>query len=184
MRRSSCTIWTIRRPVSCAITRRRLSAAGIAAQPGRLMPSASAIEFIVDAVPITLQWPTERDMQASASMKSASVISPALTSSAKRQTSVPEPMSCAAELAVQHRPAREHDRRHVARRGAHQERRRGLVAAGHQHHAVDRIAADRLLDVHRGEVAEQHRGRAEIRSPRWKKPGTRAGSRRPRRPRA
>ena len=84
---------TMRRPVSWAITRRRLSTAGIAAQPGRLMPNASAIEFIVDAVPMTMQWPAERDMEASASMKSASVISPALTSSANRQTSVPEPMS-------------------------------------------------------------------------------------------
>ncbi len=93
MRRSSLTMATMRRPVSWAITLRRLSAAGIAAQPGRLMPSASAIEFMVDAVPMTLQWPTERDMQASASMKSSRLISPALTSSAKRQTSVPEPMS-------------------------------------------------------------------------------------------
>ena len=93
MRRSSLTMSTMRRPVSWAITRRRLSTAGIAAQPGRLMPSASAMLFMVEAVPITMQCPGERDMQASASMKSASVISPALTSSAKRQTSVPEPMS-------------------------------------------------------------------------------------------
>jgi hypothetical protein len=57
------------------------------------MPSASAMLFMVEAVPITMQCPGERDMQASASMKSARVISPALTSSAKRQTSVPEPMS-------------------------------------------------------------------------------------------
>ena len=71
-------------------------------------------------------------------------------------------MSLPRILAVQHRPAREHDRRHVARRGTHQQRRRGLVAAGHQHHAVDRVAADRLLDVHGREIAEQHRGRAEI----------------------
>ncbi len=55
MRRSSLTISTMRRPVSCAITRRRLSTAGIAAQPGRLMPSASAMLFMVEAVPMTMQ---------------------------------------------------------------------------------------------------------------------------------
>ena len=33
--------------------------AGIAAQPGSDMPSASASEFIVEAVPIVLQWPAD-----------------------------------------------------------------------------------------------------------------------------
>ena len=82
---------------------------------------------------------------------------------AQRQTSVPEPMSLAAELAVQHRPAGDDDRRQIAARRAHQQRRRGLVAAAQQHDAVDRIGADRLLDVHAGEVAEQHRGRPHLR---------------------
>ena len=43
-----------------------------------------------------------------------------------------------------------------ARRCAHQQRGRGLVAAHQQHDAVERMGADRLLDVHGGEVAEQH----------------------------
>ncbi len=34
---------------------------------------------------------------------------------------------------------------------------RGLVAAHEQHDAVERVAADRLLDVHAGEVAVEHR---------------------------
>ena len=93
MRRSSLTISTIRRPVSCEITRRRLSTAGIAAQPGRLMPSASAMLFMVEAVPMTLQCPGERELPASAAMKSSSDISPARTASEKRQTWVPEPSS-------------------------------------------------------------------------------------------
>jgi hypothetical protein len=58
------------------------------------MPSASAMLFMVEAVPMTMQWPGERDMPASASRKSSRLIVPALTSSANRQTSVPEPMSC------------------------------------------------------------------------------------------
>src|SRR3989475_8458981 len=34
-----------------------------------VMPRASAIEAIVDAVPMTMQWPDERDMQDSASQR-------------------------------------------------------------------------------------------------------------------
>jgi|GEM_PF-6995797 len=63
----------------------------------------------------------------------------------------------AAEFAIQHRPARADDGRYVTARSPHQEGRGGLVAAGHQNDAVDRIAADRFLDIHRGEIAEQHR---------------------------
>ena len=61
----------------------------------------------------------------------------------------------------QHRPTGQHDRREVNRRGAHQHRRRGLVAARQQHDAVERIASQRLLDVHRHQVAQQHRGRLD-----------------------
>jgi hypothetical protein len=43
---------------------------------------------------MTMQWPAERDMHASASMNCSTVMIPALTSSLNRQTSVPEPMSC------------------------------------------------------------------------------------------
>ena len=42
---------------------------------------------------------------------------------------------------------------------AHEQRGRGLVAAAHQHAAVDGIGAQQLLGLHREEVAVQHRGR-------------------------
>ena len=48
---------------------------------------------IVDAVPITLHVPLDRDMHDSACMNSFRLIVPALTSSLNRQTSVPEPIS-------------------------------------------------------------------------------------------
>ena len=70
----------------------------MAALPGSVMPSASAIEAIVDAVPITMQWPAERDMQDSASQNSSSVIRPARFSAHSRQPSVPEPSSSARHL--------------------------------------------------------------------------------------
>ncbi len=90
--RSSFTISTMRRPAMRAITLRRASTAGKAALPGRPTPSASTIEAIVDAVPITMQWPCERCMQLSASWNSSCVILPARKSSESDQVLVPEPM--------------------------------------------------------------------------------------------
>ncbi len=62
--------------------------------------------------------------------------------------------------AVEHRPAGEHDRRQVDGRGRHQAGRRGLVAPGHQHHAVERIAVEHLDQPQIGEVAVERGGRA------------------------
>ena len=53
--RSSATISAMRLPVRYATSCRSRYGAGIAADPGRLMPSASHSEFIVVAVPIVLQ---------------------------------------------------------------------------------------------------------------------------------
>ena len=78
---------------------RRESAAGMAALPGSAMPSASAIEAIVDAVPITMQCPAEREMHASISQNSSSLSCPARCSAQKRQLSVPEPSSSVSQLA-------------------------------------------------------------------------------------
>jgi hypothetical protein len=89
---------TARRPASSAIASRRESAAGMAALPGRVMPRASAMEAIVDAVPITMQWPDDRDMHDSASQNSSSVIFPARLSAHSRQPSVPEPSSSVRHL--------------------------------------------------------------------------------------
>ena len=163
MRRSSCTISTMRRPAMRASTRRRESTAGIAALVGSPMPSASTIDAIVDAVPIVMQWPAERDMHDSTSTMSASLHLAGLEHLGELPHVRARADVLAAELAVEHRPAGDADGRQVARRRAHQQRRRGLVAAHQQHDAVERIGADRLLDVHRGLVAEQHRRRAHQR---------------------
>ena len=63
----------------------------MAAQPGRLMPSASASAFMVEAVPIVLQWPTEGADEVTASMNSSAVMRPAACSSRAFQATVPEP---------------------------------------------------------------------------------------------
>ena len=91
-RRSSFTICTMRRPVRCAMTRRRLSTAGIAALPDSVMPSASTMLAMVLAVPIVLQEPGERLIDASASTNSAAVISPAFTASENFHRCVPDPI--------------------------------------------------------------------------------------------
>ena len=55
------------------------------------MPSASAADVIVDAVPIVMQWPGERAMPPSRSAISQSPIRPARASSQNFHTSVPLP---------------------------------------------------------------------------------------------
>src|SRR5205085_11191000 len=50
------------------------------------------MEAMVDAVPITMQWPCERCMQLSASWNSSCVICPARSCSESDHVLVPEPM--------------------------------------------------------------------------------------------
>ena len=57
------------------------------------------------------------------------------------------------------RTAREHDRRHVRARRSHELSGHRLVAAADQDDGVKRIRADGLLDVHRHQVAIEHRRR-------------------------
>ncbi len=61
------------------------------AAPGRLKPITSASEVMVEAVPMVMQWPGERALEASLSMKSAFEMAPALNSMNSRLVSVPLP---------------------------------------------------------------------------------------------
>ena len=65
----------------------------MAAFCGRPRPSASTMQAILEAVPIDMQCPAERDIQVSDSLNSARLMVPAFTSSLKRHTSVPDPIS-------------------------------------------------------------------------------------------
>ncbi len=60
---------------------------------GKERPNTSATAFIVDAVPIVLQWPTDGADASAASKNSSSVISPAANLRRLRQMIVPEPTS-------------------------------------------------------------------------------------------
>jgi len=55
--RSSHTISTARRPQVADMRWWLASAAGMAEAPGRVIPRASAIEVMVEAVPMVMQWP-------------------------------------------------------------------------------------------------------------------------------
>src|SRR5436190_524459 len=92
-RRSSRTRPTMTWPARCAVSYRRASTAGQVAEYGSCTPSASAIDDMVDAVPIVMQCPFERAMQPSAKAHSSWVIRPATRSSSNRHTAVPEPTS-------------------------------------------------------------------------------------------
>ena len=99
---------------------------------------------MVEAVPIVLQWPGEGAEEATSSMNSLASISPARHHLARLPHDRSRARALAVEPAVQHRPAGEHDRRDVDGGGGHQLRGRGLVAAGGQHDAVDRVAVEDL----------------------------------------
>ena len=68
---------TARTPVASAARSRSACTAGIAAVPGRIMPSASAIAAMVEAVPITAQVPAVVTSRPSTASISALPISPA-----------------------------------------------------------------------------------------------------------
>ncbi len=80
-----------RGPAAWAASSRRLSAAGVPARPGSVVPSDSAITAIVEAVPIVLQWPRLRIIEDSDCRKSSRDSVPARTSSESLHTSVPQP---------------------------------------------------------------------------------------------
>jgi hypothetical protein len=106
---------------------------------------------------MVMQWPEERDIAGEVVHRHLAGLQPLGEDPGMRARAD----QLAAEAAVEHRAAGDDERRQVAARRAHDQRRRRLVAAREQDHAVHRLAADRLLDVHRGEVAVEHRRRAE-----------------------
>ena len=81
------------------------SGAGIAAAFGRLNPSVSMMLVMVDAVPMVMQVPAEREMPSSISFQSRAVMFPARNSSQYFHTSDPEPSVLPAQRPVSMGPA-------------------------------------------------------------------------------
>ena len=152
-RRPAATSSTASRPLWWARSSSRLSGPGCRPRRGMVMPSASARQAMVEAVPMKRR-PRLRIMADSDSWKvSAAGLGPDL---------LPEPPHVGAaagaprEVAGQHRPARNDQRRQVHRGRRHQQRRDGLVAAVEQDHPVDRVGPQHLLGGHGGQVAPEH----------------------------
>ncbi len=108
---------------------------------------------------MVLQWPTEGAELRRAARNSSSSISPGRQLAPR----APDHRAGADQLAlvpaVQHRPAGEHDGGDVDRRGRHDPGGRRLVAAGGQHHGVDRIAVQDLDQPEIREIAVERRRR-------------------------
>ena len=138
-----CTISTMRRPARCAST----LAARIDRRDRGVVGQADAERSrpcyaMVEAVPMVMQWPGERDMPASALMKSAERHLAGLAPSSLKLPDVGARADRRSRGTCRSASARREsdDGRQVAARRAHQQRRRGLVAADQQHDAVDRVA--------------------------------------------
>src|SRR5262249_7825090 len=64
------------------------------------------------------------------------------------------------QIAVEHGPTGKHDRWDVDGSRSTQCRRSGLIAAGREHHPIERVAKQDLDEAQVGEVAVERRGRA------------------------
>ncbi len=67
------------------------SAAGIDVPPGNTKPKLSAMDVMVEAVPMVIQWPYDRAIPSSTSFQSSCVMFPARSSSQYFQLSAPLP---------------------------------------------------------------------------------------------
>src|SRR3954453_17946144 len=137
------------------------------------MPSASASAFMAEAVPMVLQWPTAGPQAAAPATNSSGLMRPAAWSPRAFHTAIPEPqrspfhqpfsigppestiagMFTVAAAMMQAGGA-------FRRRGRHDAGGRRLVAAGHQHDAVERIAVEDFDEPEIREVAIERRSRA------------------------
>ena len=152
----------MRRPACSPSPRRRESAAGMSALPGSAIPIVSQIAAMVDAVPMTPQWPGLAMIAPCRAAQSSSVIRPARSSCWYRRQSVHVPSSSPRQLALSCGPPVTMIAGTSALIRAHQHRGGRLVAARQQHHAVQRVRPDRLLHVHAHQVAVQHGSGAHV----------------------
>ncbi len=106
---------------------------------------------------MVLQWPVEGADEPTMSMNCWKSMSPAAWRSRAFQTIGARAGQLLLEVAVQHRPDVQRDRRDVHGRGRHQAGRHGLVAAREQDDAVQGIAVQHLDQRQVGEVAVERR---------------------------
>ena len=103
--RFSHAISTAMRPVATASRLCSATTAGTELAPGRVKPRASAMQAIVDAVPMVMHVPAERAMQFSISVQSPSHRLPAHLSAQYFHASVPLPRVTSRQRALSIGPA-------------------------------------------------------------------------------
>ena len=96
---------TASRPVATASRECSATTAGMELAPGRVNPRASAMQAMVEAVPMVMQVPAERAMQFSISFHSPSHRFPAQRSAQYFQASVPLPKVVSRQWALSIGPA-------------------------------------------------------------------------------
>ena len=101
-------------------------------------------------------WPQTR--QPSNSCHSASSMAPDRCASKARHRSVPVPTRRPWKLDTGRGPAVSTSGGQVGADGAHDRAWHRLVAVGQEHDSVQRVGAQILLDLHRNQVAVEHRG--------------------------
>ena len=126
------------------------------AEPGSERPSVSARLVMVEAVPMVMQWPAERAMPSSISPQACSSMLPARSSAQYFQESLPLPSVLPRQLPRSMGPAGMNTAGRFIDRRPHDERRRGLVTAAHQHAAIHRIRPQQLLRLQRQKIAVHH----------------------------
>ncbi|MGF6297722.1 hypothetical protein OKW42_001052 [Paraburkholderia sp. WC7.3d] len=148
-------------PVSSQLRRRSACTAGIAAEPGSIMPSVSAISAMVDAVPMTAHVPA-----VTASRPSTCLISCAETfPRAEIRPEAPAVRARAKPLAAMspgHHWTGHHHCVGGPLRGdrTHQHRRHGFAASAERHHRIHRLGTNHFLDGHhRHQIAIDQRSR-------------------------
>jgi hypothetical protein len=147
-------------PVASAARSRSAWTAGMAAVPGSVMPSVSARQAMVLAVPITAQVPAV--VASRLSMPSISSWISVPRGSAPRSGGSPCTRRGARPPIARHHGAGHELYGGHARGGRpHELGGHRLVAAAHQHHRVHGLGPHHLLDVHGHEVAIEHARRLE-----------------------
>ncbi len=157
--RSSRTMSTMRLPDRYAIWPRSLWTAGMTAEPGSIMPSASASAFIVVAVPIVLQKPGDGAADETMSTYSGQSILPADLSFLACHLMVPEPVRSPLYQPLSIGPTESAMAGMLTVAAAISWDGVVLSQPGGQHHAVDGIAEQRLHQPQVGQVAVEVGGR-------------------------
>src|SRR5262249_31341727 len=128
-------------PVASAARNRSACTAGIAAVPGRIMPSASAIPAMVEAGPITATVPAGGGKPAFdfGNLVVVDFACAVLRPEAAAICACAQPFATVAP--GHHRACDQHDGGLPGRHRAHQLRGHGFVAPAHQHDRVHRLSA-------------------------------------------